>query len=157
MKRLYVLRHAKSSWDDADLADHDRPLSARGRRAADAIGRHLRAERIEPELVLCSSSTRTRETLARIGLEGEIERELYGASAGELIARLRALPGSVESVLVLGHNPGMHDLARALADGPRDDYPTGALATIDLDVDDWSAIAPGRGRLIDFVRPRELA
>jgi phosphohistidine phosphatase len=157
MKRLYVLRHAKSSWDDPDLADHDRPLSARGRRAADAIGRHLRAEGIEPELVLCSSSARTRETLARIGLEGEIERELYGASAGELIARLRDVPASVESLLVIGHNPGMHDLTLALADGPPGNYPTGALATVELDVGSWSAIVPGCGRLIDFVRPRELA
>jgi phosphohistidine phosphatase len=156
MKRLYVLRHAKSSWDDPDLADHDRPLSGRGRRAADAIGRHLRAEGIEPELVLCSSSTRTRETLARIGLRtAEVERELYGASANELIARLRELPPSIESVLVIGHNPGMHELALALSGEPGDKYPTGALATID--VDDWSTIVPGSGRLIDFVRPRELA
>ncbi len=157
MKRLYVLRHAKSSWDDPSLGDHHRPLSGRGRRAADAIGRHLRAEGIEPELVLCSSSARTRETLARIGFQGRVERELYGAGAGELIARLRDVPASVESVLVIGHNPGMHDLALALADGPHDKYPTGALATIDLDVGSWSAIVPGCGRLVDFVRPRELA
>jgi phosphohistidine phosphatase len=157
MKRLYVLRHAKSSWDEPGLADHDRPLSGRGRRAADAIGRHLRAEGIEPELVLCSSSARTRETLARVGLEGEVERELYGASAGELIARLREVPGGIASVLVLGHNPGMEELTLALADAPHDKYPTGALATVELDIGDWSAIIPGCGRLIDFVRPRELA
>jgi phosphohistidine phosphatase len=155
MKRLFLLRHAKSSWDDEDLADHERPLSARGRRAADAMGRHLRAEGIEPELVLCSSAARTRETLARIGLAGQVERELYGATASELIARLRAVPPSVESVLVIGHNPGMHDLALALTGEPGDKYPTGALATIDLD--DWGTISPGSGRMIDFVRPRELA
>ncbi len=152
MKRLYVLRHAKSSWDEPGLADHDRPLSGRGRRAADAIGRHLRAEGIEPELVLCSSAARTRETLARIGFPGRVERELYGASAGELIARLRDVPASVESVLVIGHNPGMHDLALALTGEPADKYPTGALATIELD--DWTAAS---GRMIAFVRPRELA
>jgi phosphohistidine phosphatase len=152
MKRLYVLRHAKSSWDQPGLADHDRPLSGRGRRAADAIGRHLRAEGIEPELVLCSSATRTRETLARIGFQGRAERELYGASAGELIARLRDVPPSVGSVLVIGHNPGMHDLALALTGEPVDKYPTGALATIELD--DWTAAS---GRMIAFVRPRELA
>jgi phosphohistidine phosphatase len=155
MKRLYLLRHAKSSWDDPDLADHDRPLSGRGRRAADAIGRHMRAHGIEPELVLCSSSTRTRETLARIGLEATIERELYGATANELIARLREVPPSIGSVLVIGHNPGVHDLALALTGEPGDKYPTGALATID--VDEWSTIAPGSGRMIDFIRPRELA
>lgn len=155
MKRLYLLRHAKSSWDDPGLADHDRPLSGRGRRAADAIGRHLRAHAIEPELVLCSSSMRTRETLARIGLEADPERALYGADANELIARLREVPRGVESVLVIGHNPGMHDLALALTGEPDGKYPTGALAVIDLD--DWSTIAPGCGRMIDFVRPRELA
>jgi phosphohistidine phosphatase len=152
MRRLYLLRHAKSSWDDETLADHDRPLSARGRRAADAIGRYLREHGIEPELVLCSSSARTRETLARIGLSGELERDLYGASASELLARLRALPPSLESVLLIGHNPGMHDLALALTGEPRDKYPTGALAVIELD--DWTARS---GRMIDLIRPRELA
>jgi phosphohistidine phosphatase len=152
MRRLYLLRHANSSWDDETLADHDRPLSARGRRAADAIGRYLREHGIEPELVLCSSSARTRETLARIGLSGELERDLYGASASELLARLRALPPSLESVLLIGHNPGMHDLALALTGEPRDKYPTGALAVIELD--DWTARS---GRMIDLIRPRELA
>jgi len=158
MKRLYLLRHAKSSWDEAGLADHDRPLSSRGRRAADAMGRHLRAEGIAPQLILCSSAARTRETLTRIGLEdAEIERELYGASAGELLARLRRVPADIESVLVIGHNPGTHDLALALAGAPAEKYPTGALATIDLEIDAWSAIAAGGGRLVAFVRPRELA
>jgi phosphohistidine phosphatase len=152
MKRLYLLRHAKSSWEDESLADHDRPLSARGRRAADAIGRYLREHDIEPELVLCSSSARTRETLARIGLSGDIDRDLYGASAGELLTRVRALPASLGSVLVIGHNPGMHDLALALTGEPRDKYPTGALAVIELE--DWTARS---GRMARFIRPRELA
>jgi len=152
MKRLYLLRHAKSSWDDEGLADHDRPLSGRGRRAADAIGRHLRAEGIEPELVLCSSAARTRETLARIGLSGVVERDLYGASADELLARVRDVPPGVDSVLLIGHNPGIHDLALALTGEPADSYPTGALATIELA--GWTAAS---GRMIAFVRPRELA
>ena len=152
MKRLYLLRHAKSSWDDPELADHERPLSARGRRAADAIGNYLREHGIEPELVLCSSAARTRETLARIGLSGEVERELYGASANELLARVRELSPRLESVLLIGHNPGMHDLALALTGEPADKYPTGALATIELA--GWTARS---GRMIGFVRPRELA
>jgi phosphohistidine phosphatase len=152
MKRLYLLRHAKSSWDDESLADHDRPLSSRGRDAADAIGRYLREHEIAPELVLCSSAARTRETLARIGLDGEIDRDLYGASASALLARVRALPPSVGSVLLIGHNPGMHDLSLALTGEPADKYPTGALAAIELG--DWRA---GSGRMIAFVRPRELA
>jgi len=151
MKRLYLLRHAKSSWDDPELADHERPLSARGRRAADAIGDHMREHGIQPQLVLCSSSARTRETLARIGLSGEVERDLYGASASELLARVRELSPRLESVLLIGHNPGMHDLALGLTGAPGK-YPTGALATIELA--GWTAES---GRMIDFVRPRELA
>ncbi len=159
MKRLYILRHAKSSWKDLSLADHNRPLSGRGRRAADAMADHLRAERIEPQLVLCSSSARTRETLARLGLQTavEVESELYAAGHDALIVRLRDVPAGVDSVLVIGHNPGMQDLSIALAGGPHEKFPTGALATVELDIGDWRALAPGRGRLIDFTRPRELA
>ena len=110
-KTLLLLRHAKSSWDDANLADHDRPLARRGRRASGLIAAYLRAHRITPEQVLCSSSARTRETLERISpgftgeVEVEIEDDLYGASAAELLARLRKVSGTVESLMVIGHAP----------------------------------------------------
>jgi phosphohistidine phosphatase len=159
-QRLYLLRHAKSSWKDPALADHDRPLTSRGRRAAKAIGRHLRDQGIEPELVLCSSATRARETLERIGCAALIEPELYGAGAGALLARLHEVPAAVASVMLIGHNPGLQQLALLLArPGPglrelEAKFPTAALAT--LAVPGWSTLDRGTAELIDFVRPRDL-
>ena len=161
MKRLFLLRHAKSSWTDAGLADHNRPLAPRGRRAAKAIGRHLHKQGIEPELVLCSSATRARETLERLGLQGaEIEPELYGAGAAALLARLREVPTDVASVMLIGHNPGMQELALLLARAEPHvrelevKFPTAALATVAIR--GWSSLGPGTAELIGFVRPREL-
>jgi len=160
-RRLYLLRHAKSSWKERGLADHDRPLAGRGRRAAKAIGRHLREHGIEPELVLCSSSTRTRETLERIGLADarvEIESDLYAARADTLLARLRKIPPDVRSVMVIGHNPGLQELALLLVrDGHELEtkFPTGALATLALH-DGWDALDRRTAALIDVVRPRDL-
>ena len=130
MSRLYLLRHAKSSWDDPGLVDHDRPLAPRGRQAAEAIGAYLREHDIGPELVLCSSAARTRETLERVGLTGQIEDALYGAGASALLARLHEVPDEVASVMLIGHNPGMRQLAVDLA-GLDDKFPTAALATLE--------------------------
>ena len=120
MKRLFLLRHAKSSWDDPGLADHDRPLAPRGRRASALIAEHLRRTRIRPALVLCSSAKRTRETLeglqqALSPVEVQFEDELYGASSEELLQRLRAVPDEVESVMLIGHQPAIQELALHLA------------------------------------------
>jgi phosphohistidine phosphatase len=164
--RLLLLRHAKSDWADATLPDRDRPLAKRGRKAAELIGEHLAAETLRPDLVLCSSARRTRETWERLGLEGVetlVEDALYGASDEELIARLHAVPERSNAVLVVGHNPGVQDLAIALA-GPdlgeraarlREKFPTGALAVFDVD-GEWSGLSPGPARLSEFVVPREL-
>jgi phosphohistidine phosphatase len=165
VKRLFLLRHAKSSWDDAELADHDRPLAPRGRRAAKVMARHLRLERVTPELVLCSSSRRTRETLECIAVgdaaEILVERGLYGATQDDLLDRLRAVPDAVRSVMLIGHNPAVQHLSFVLArPGPelervRAKFPTAALATLEFD-GAWGALAPGRARLVAFVTPREL-
>jgi phosphohistidine phosphatase len=158
-KRLLLLRHAKSSWDDPGLADHDRPLAPRGRKAAALMASYLSEERIRPALVLCSTAVRARETLEGVGLSDDVvfERELYGASAGELLERLGRVPDSVESAMLIGHNPGMHDLALMLG-GTGDverKFPTGALATFAFD-GGWSGLGPGRAELVDFVRPKQL-
>lgn len=159
--RLYLLRHAKSSWDDAGLADHDRPLAKRGRRATKAIARYLTEHAVAPELVLCSTARRTRETLERIAPalgtpEVSYETELYGASAGELMERLRAVPDGVGSVMLIGHNPGIEDLASALIRrAVASKFPTGAVATLELEGDPRDA-GPGRAELVDFVVPRDL-
>jgi phosphohistidine phosphatase len=168
MKRVYLLRHAKSSWKDRSLADRDRPLARRGRRAAEAMAGHLEAAGVRPDLVLCSPALRTRETLERIepGFGGEIElrveEQLYGASEASLFDRLSALPEEIGSVMLIGHNPGLEELGLALAsEGEglvrmREKYPTGALATIELPADSWSRIERGSGHLVAYVRPADL-
>jgi phosphohistidine phosphatase len=168
MRRVYLLRHAKSSWKDGSLADRERPLAGRGRKAATAMAGHLEDEGIRPDLVLCSPARRTRETLERIedalgdGIEARFEDALYGATEATLLRCLNALPDEVDSVMLIGHNPGLEDLALALAsegaelERLREKFPTAALATIDLPAARWSAIERGGGELVAFVRPRDL-
>jgi phosphohistidine phosphatase len=168
MKRLYLLRHAKSSWDDPTLADHDRPLAPRGRRAAKVMAEHLRREGIAPELVLCSPSRRTRQTLKRLapGLgknaDVQIEPELYAASAAALLEVLHEVPDELESVMLIGHNPGIQDLALSLASVGseiprlRGKFPTAALATLELS-GPWRELAPGSAELVSFVKAKELS
>jgi phosphohistidine phosphatase len=168
MKRtLYLLRHAKSSWDDPDLADVERPLAPRGRRAAATMARHVRMQGFAPELVLCSPSVRTRDTLERVAAgfarapRVEIVDDLYQASAAELLARLRVLPDELGSAMLVGHHPALPELALALAgSGPMRDqiaekFPTGALATLAVS-GPWHELTPGNARLVAFVKPREL-
>ncbi len=168
MRTLFLLRHAKSSWDDSTLADHDRPLAPRGRRAARRIADYFRSEAVRPALVLCSSARRARETLAEVrpalGEQAEVRvtDELYGADADEMLHRLRALGQDIASVMIVGHNPGLHDLALELA-GDGDEaaiaqlhtkFPTGALATLQLGRTRWDELAPGQAYLASLVLPR---
>ena len=169
-KRLFLLRHAKSSWDDPGLDDHERPLAPRGRRAVEVLGEHLRDNDIRPVQVLCSSSRRTRETLEGVAPGGEtlIEPDLYHADADQLLERLRRVSDDVESVMVIGHNPTMQITALRLSDAgssngdgsPRaqvsQKFPTGALATLSFDCA-WSELGPGCARLVDYVKPKAIA
>lgn len=171
MKKILLLRHAKSAWDVPNQSDHDRPLSDRGERAARTMAAHIVARAPRPHLILCSTAVRTRQTLAPLvkALASpappiSLEKQLYLASESELLHRLQALPEDVEIVLLIGHNEGIGELATALAgQGPRDalerlreKYPTGALATLALRPGPWSALAPGTCELLAFVRPRDL-
>jgi phosphohistidine phosphatase len=166
VKRLFLLRHAKSSWDDPGLDDHDRPLAPRGRRASALIAEHLRREQIGPALVLCSSARRTRETLERVmpaldPAKARIERKLYGASCEDLLRRLREVPGEVESVMLVGHQPAIQELALRLAgEGPeleavRAKFPTAALATLTF-AGEWSELGHQNAELVAYVRPKQL-
>lgn len=160
-RRLFLLRHAKSSWDEPGLSDHDRPLAARGRRAATLIGEHLLAEQVAPALVLCSSAQRARQTLDLVRPEGrvEIEPELYRASATELMDRLRRVPDDIEETLLIGHNPAIHTLALILARDPgslaEGKYPTGALATLSF-AGSWSELRRAGATLRGFIKPKSL-
>ena len=151
------------------MQDVDRPLAPRGARAADRMRQYVDAEEIRPELVLCSSALRTRETLGRIlpGLGPQmtvrIEPSLYSFEADQLLDRLREVPGDVGSVMLIGHNPAMQELGSVLAaegdrlDELRKGFPTAALAELDVPVGSWEELKPGSGRLERFVLPRELA
>jgi phosphohistidine phosphatase len=161
-KRLVILRHAKSSWKDRDLTDHDRPLNSRGRQAAMAVGHYLRRQAIAPVLVLCSSAARTRQTLELLDLDAQseisVEDGLYGASAGELLARLQRITAAAPSVMVIGHNPGVHDLAVTLTgdDGQLASFPTAAMADLRVAVASWQDLRAGGATLNAFTTPRGL-
>jgi phosphohistidine phosphatase len=166
-KRLFVLRHAKSSWDNPGLDDHERPLAPRGRGALEVMSAHIKTSGIAPALVLCSTSRRTLDTLDGIGVGGEhlIEPALYTATCEELLARLRELSDGVSSAMVIGHNPTLQMLILRLTNhegagvaDPRRDavkrkFPTGALATLSFECA-WSDLASGRARLEEYVTPK---
>jgi phosphohistidine phosphatase len=168
MKRLWLLRHAKSSWEDPSLPDGDRPLAPRGRHAAVAMAAHIAAERVHPDLVLCSSGLRARQTLAAVlpALGGElvvrIEPGLYTFDARSLLGRLRREEDGITSLMLVGHNPALQELALTLAslgaDRPRlaEKLPTGGLVTIVLPEDSWAEIGDGGAEIAAFVTPRDL-
>jgi phosphohistidine phosphatase len=165
---VVLLRHGKSSWSDSTLADVDRPLAPRGERASRKLAKYIRRQRIQPALVLCSPSRRTRQTLeaveASLGKRCAVKvvPELYGASEHELLEQLRALPDSIRSVMLIGHNPGLHNLALVLASRGADllqlgeKFPTGALATLVVRSEGWTALGPGAAELVDYVVPKQL-
>jgi phosphohistidine phosphatase len=167
LKSLYLLRHAKSSWDDPGLADHDRPLAPRGLKAAQWMGNHMRRAKIAPDLVLCSTATRAVQTLDAISailkepLAVSVEDDLYGAGDTGLLVRLQDVPDAVGAVLLVGHNPGLQDLALMLAgDGDPGDlvrlgdkFPTCALATLEVPTP-WESLGPGHAYLTSLVFPR---
>jgi len=172
VKIILLLRHAKSAWGQPGLDDHERPLNKRGERSAEAMAEHIVHNAPRPDLILCSTAVRTRQTLAplvhRLATPAPpiaLEKGLYLASERELLVRLRAVPEEVGTVLLIGHNEGIGELARALTDDGepaalarlREKFPTGALATLQLDEALWRDLAPGAAELLAFVRPRDLA
>jgi phosphohistidine phosphatase len=170
MHRLFVLRHAKSSWNNASMADFDRPLASRGQHAAEAMAEHVAALDDPPALVLCSTARRAQDTLEPLrdrlppGTEVRLEDDLYGADAPDLLVRLRAVPDEIASVMIVGHNPGLEDLVRGLGrDGDAGliarvhaKFPTAALATLAFD-GPWKQLgSAGPARLESFVVPGDL-
>jgi phosphohistidine phosphatase len=168
MRTLTLLRHAKSGWDAPVARDFDRPLNARGRKAARAMGREMRRLGLGFDLVLASPAARVTETLAELAqgygaaVDTQFDETIYLAPVDALLAMVRAADDGDARLLLVGHNPGMEQLALVLSPpGPlRDEiaakYPTGALTEIAFDTDHWQDVAPGAGRLERFIRPREL-
>ena len=172
MKTILLLRHAKSAWGQPGLADHERPLNRRGERAAETMAEYIVHNAPRPDLILCSTAVRTRQTLAplvhRLANPAPpiaLEKGLYLATERELLVRLRAVTEENRTILLIGHNEGIGELASALAgDGEPDTlarlhekFPTAALATLQLGEAPWQDLAPGQAELMSFVRPRDIS
>ncbi len=169
VRHLYLLRHAKSTWDDPSMDDHDRPLAPRGRKAMRAMARHIRKADVRPELILCSSAARARQTLDRVlpalpdTTPFEVEDALYTFDADDVLARLRRVPATVGSVMLVGHNPALQDLTLRLAtegqtlERVRSKLPTGALATLRIPRATWRSLRAGSAELVALVTPKDLA
>lgn len=170
MPRLLLLRHAKSAWDDPGLSDFDRPLNARGRRAAPLMGRHMAEHALSPDLVLCSTARRTRETFACLlpflahDMTVRFTRALYDTTDRDYLDVLRREGGQTRTLLLIGHNPALQALAVALVGSGNPalmaeigaTYPTAGLTIIDFPERGWADIRPEGGRIVAFFRPREL-
>jgi phosphohistidine phosphatase len=170
MLRVMLLRHAKSDWGDPALGDHARTLNDRGRAAAARMGTYLVTHALTPDLVLCSTATRARQTWDIASAAFAVlppTRHLdgiYMAAPAELLALLRQVPPTVRTLLLVGHNPGLEDLAdwlvaagdMAARQGLEEKYPTAGLAVIDFAVPDWQHLHPAGGRLDRFVTPRGI-
>ncbi|MDX3910277.1 MAG: histidine phosphatase family protein [Sphingobium sp.] len=172
MKRLTLLRHAKSGWDDPVKRDFDRPLNERGERAARLMGRFARDQNMRFELLLASPATRVIETLDHFmqsygqSVETVWDRRIYLASSATLLDVVHGAPDAVDALMMAGHNPGLEDLIldlvpedgrnTALRDEVETKLPTASLATLEFDVDHWADIKEGSATLLSFTRPRDL-
>ncbi len=171
MKTILLMRHAKSALGVLGQADRDRPLNRRGEQAAKRMAEHLLAQGPLPDLILCSTATRTRQTLAALverlrppAPPIALEPGLYLASEDVLLNRLRDLPSTVGTVLLIGHNDGMWHAAHALAGhgkasllaALREKFPTGALATLQVEIEEWTELMAGAATLAAFACPRDL-
>jgi phosphohistidine phosphatase len=166
-RRLMLLRHAKSAWPEG-VADHRRPLAERGRKAAPAIGAYMAEQGLVPDLALVSTARRAQETWEQVaealprGIDVRDAVGIYDVSAMAILGVIRGAEPSARNLLLVGHNPGMEELALMLAgEGEalprlREKFPTAGLAVIDFDAGQWSEIEPGSGRLVQFVTPRML-
>lgn len=171
MRTLSLLRHAKSSWDNPALDDHERPLTKRGTKAAVDMAKFMTREGLAPDRVLCSTAVRTRATLALMIARLRqphpdvlYDDALYLATPQVLLDHIRETPASIESLLIVGHNPGLHALALSLI-GSGDHkaiatlakgFPTAALATFTIKADSWATVKPASGHLSHTIWPRRL-
>ena len=170
MKRLYLLRHAKAASYSQSGEDHDRPLSDKGKTRLDLIADYVTEHAIQPQIVLTSTSLRTRETVDRLMpcLPPDIPvkelRRLYLADVDDILTEVYGLSETYDSALLVGHNPGFHELAYTLARRGQNacieklasKFPTAAFAALRFDVESWGSITPGQGELDHLVFPSEL-
>ena len=172
MKRLFLLRHAKAQPADGNVEDYDRTLMLSGIQDGAAMARYLRKADYRVDAIICSAAARTTQTaelvLHELTAEIDYRENLYLADPARILAAVRAMPASVSSLMVVGHNPGLEECATLLAREPvrrkerarhealEEKFPTCALAILDFDVGRWRDVAQNSGKLVDFVRPRDL-
>lgn len=167
MKRLGLLRHAKSDWDDMSLRDFDRGLNDRGRKGARLMGEHIVSHGGTWDILIASPAERVRRTIEASGLDVPVvwESRAYLGDSDALLKLIVEHAGNADAVLLAAHNPGLHDLALELSASPDDSplyaellgkFPTAAFAVIELDLTRWADLAHGSGKLIHFARPRDL-
>jgi len=163
MKTLMLLRHAKSSWKESEIDDHDRPLNKRGKKTAPLMGHFLSIADLVPDLILSSTAVRARETTEAVAkassYKGPIELldTLYLATAGKLLSEAQShTPDSVGRLLLVGHNPGMEDLVEILSE-KREAFPTAALAVLEVTIERWGELELGvETKLVKVYRPKEI-
>lgn len=170
MRRLILLRHAKSDWSAPGTPDRERVLSQRGTKAARLIGRYLAEHELVPAHAIVSTAERTRQTWQLLGEAVTappsvvFDDRIYEAAPADILAAIADVPKAAATLIVVGHNPGLQSLALMLAGAGNnkarkalvEKYPTGGIAVIDFDLPDWSAVSPGSGRLERFVTPRAI-
>lgn len=163
MKTLTIIRHAKSSWNDPSLTDFQRPLNKRGVRDAPRIGEALHERGVSFDAVLCSDAQRAMQTLSLLGQGMAIDEEIvayrhdmYGATANHLVSCIAEQPDSLSSIALVGHNPGMEDLAYKLAEQPVGHMSTCNVVQLLFECSKWSDLSPGTGKAALILRPREL-
>jgi phosphohistidine phosphatase len=161
MRNLYLLRHAKSSWKDEALADFERPLAGRGRKACDTIGKYIQSQQLEFDLVISSTAVRARDTIdlirqrAKLRVEVRYDERIYEAGVERLLEVISQIENEKKSVLLVGHNPGFEDLLQLLTRGQYS-FPTAAFAKVNLKISKWSEPLEGKASLEWLVTPKEL-
>ena len=174
MKTIYLFRHAKSDWAEGGLKDHERPLSERGKKAAPQMAAYIKSKKYKPDIILCSTARRTVETYDALkdvlgtSIPVRFEDSIYLAEPNKLLERLTWLAEGVKSAMIIGHNPGVAQLAAQLTRSPsdadeeklqkrmREKFSTAALAVIKVPIKAWADLKEGQGRLADFMRPKDL-
>ncbi|GIU82396.1 MAG: histidine phosphatase family protein [Acidobacteria bacterium] len=160
MKTLFLLRHAKSSWDDPNLPDFERPLNKRGLEAAPFMGKLMKERKIQPDIILSSPAKRAAQTAELIKESAQLkanivfDKEIYEASSLKLLFILSNIEDKYSSVLLVGHNPGMEELLRILT-GQNESMPTAALAKVELEISAWKDISENSGKLVFLIKPKE--
>ncbi|MDQ2747481.1 MAG: histidine phosphatase family protein [Acidobacteriota bacterium] len=161
MKTLYILRHAKSDWDNAGLSDYERPLNKRGREAAPLMGEMMKTNEFQPPIIISSPAVRARQTAELVRNAAELtgainfDSRIYEARPQTLLQIASEINDEFDSAIIVGHNPGLEGLIKILT-GETKPMPTAALAVIDLDIARWNQIASAAGDLRELIRPKEV-